>query len=638
MIFAPTRGRAIGVRRFRVDPAFLRLFCYPSAMHARILLTVAHLGIAAVAVTCLAGSATLLAKESTPAASAPQEAASRERIDKLVRELGDKDYYARQKAQNELARLGFEALEALDAATTNEDLEIASRAKYLLRLMRVEWAVSEDSVEVKNCLRNYESLDSRSRESRMEVLARLPDAKGTAALCRLVRFERSPLLSKTAAVVLMFPNRVLRPPHPVAVEIIRKNLASCKRPGALWLTEWTRLAADPKEAMAHWQKLIDAEMSLLNQKPEETSEEIVARLTRFQVAWLKRLGQNEEAMTAIRRLVMLEPGDAQSVAELLDWLIQQKAWKAVDELAKRFSGSFASEPPLLYMLAQSYAARGQQQRAKETAQRAFRMYPGKQDEQLLRHFTTARQLRNRGQFDWARREYEHVTDQAAEGEQLTAMSRILLSEMLHEQGENFDAAAVIGKLVEGLDAGKVPEGALYGRDAKEIRALKHYYSACHWASKGNVAKQRAALDKALEADPEDLDSLIAGYHLPAQSPAYHAKIVAAIKETAVKLHDAVEADPQSAVMYNQYAWLVGNTEGDFDEALRCSLKSVELRPDEGGYYDTLAHVYAGKGDYENAVKHQTRAAELEPHSGLIRVKLDVFRKKLEEKKKTQAEK
>ncbi len=49
--------------------------------------------------------------------------------------------------------------------------------------------------------------------------------------------------------------------------------------------------------------------------------------------------------------------------------------------------------------------------------------------------------------------------------------------------------------------------------------------------------------------------------------------------------------------------------------------------------DTLARVYYAKGDLENAVKYQTKAVELEPHSGLIQHQLDLFRKKLEEKKK-----
>ena len=57
-------------------------------------------------------------------------------------------------------------------------------------------------------------------------------------------------------------------------------------------------------------------------------------------------------------------------------------------------------------------------------------------------------------------------------------------------------------------------------------------------------------------------------------------------------------------------------------------------PTEGGFYDTLARCCFAKGDLDNAVKQQTKAAELEPHSGLIQRQLDFFRKKREEKKKS----
>ena len=64
-----------------------------------------------------------------------------------------------------------------------------------------------------------------------------------------------------------------------------------------------------------------------------------------------------------------------------------------------------------------------------------------------------------------------------------------------------------------------------------------------------------------------------------------------------------------------------------DEALKFAKQSLELAPGVGGYYDTLAHVYAyGKKDYENAVKTQSKAAELEPRSRIIQEKLELFRK------------
>ena len=566
-----------------------------------------------------------------PTAPKPQEPAPAQRIDKLIRQLGSKDYYSRQQAQDELAKMGFEALEALDAATTNDDLEIASRVKYLLRLMRVEWISASDPESVKACLRNYENLDGQSREIQMRRLASLPSFMGVTALCRLVRFEKSSLLSKTAASILLLRGNEARPPSPAAVATVRKSLEGCNRPGAVWLRAWAELAGDSQAAMLQWAKLVAAETTLLQQTPDESSPEIVERLIRFQVAWLRKLGKNDETQAAIGRLVGLERGDSESVGELLRWLIEQKAWKAIDDLAQRHAPQFAVEPDLLYALAQSYDERGDKQRARETAMRAFHLHPGTLNEQLGHHFMVAQQLCEHGQFAWARREFEHVISTANEAESLSAMARMLLAEMFHEQGQDRDAAAAMEKLVNLMDAGKVPE-TMFGGRARQIRLKLHYFSACRWAASGDVVKQRACLDKALEIDPEDIDVLIACYRLPDQPAAYRAKIVDSVKKLAEKLHAAVVASPDNATLCNNYAWVVGNTEGDFDDALKCSWKAVELMPEEGGYYDTLAHVYFGKGDFKNAVKYEAKAAKLDPHSGLIQIALERFRKKLAEKK------
>ncbi len=253
---------------------------------------------------------------------------------------------------------------------------------------------------------------------------------------------------------------------------------------------------------------------------------------------------------------------------MLAWLIDQKAWKVVDKLTERFAPRFAAEPVLLYSLAQACAERGEKQRAEETALRAFHLHPGKQEEQLVHHYAVAQQLRDRGQFAWARREYEHVIGQGSEEEELTVMSRIYLSEMLHEQGQDLDAAGALDKLVRAIDAGKVTEAMLFGREIRDVRSRLPYFYACHWETKNDAVKQQKYLDKALEVNPEDIDALIACYHLPHQPAAYHKKIVGLVEKAAAKLHQAIAVDPDSPSMYNQYAWLVGNTEGDFDEAVQ----------------------------------------------------------------------
>ena len=139
-------------------------------------------------------------------------------------------------------------------------------------------------------------------------------------------------------------------PNAAVIETIRKNLNGCKRPGAVWLLTWSRLSSEPNAVMSEWSNLTNSERELLGRAPVETSQEIVAGLTRFQIAQLKKLGKADEAMTAIRRLVELERGNPESLAELLDWLTEQKAWKAVDDLAQRF-------PPLCHRARPALCAR-----------------------------------------------------------------------------------------------------------------------------------------------------------------------------------------------------------------------------------------------------------------------------------------
>ncbi|MCA9210287.1 MAG: tetratricopeptide repeat protein, partial [Planctomycetales bacterium] len=57
-------------------------------------------------------------------------------------------------------------------------------------------------------------------------------------------------------------------------------------------------------------------------------------------------------------------------------------------------------------------------------------------------------------------------------------------------------------------------------------------------------------------------------------------------------------------------------------------KSLELVPDTAGYLDTLGRCYYAKGDYANAVKYQTQAVRLDPHTQQIRRQLELFEKAL----------
>jgi len=110
--------------------------------------------------------------------------------------------------------------------------------------------------------------------------------------------------------------------------------------------------------------------------------------------------------------------------------------------------------------------------------------------------------------------------------------------------------------------------------------------------------------------------------------------LALIRQAMDQFRNEIAAQPDSANPLNQFAWLVGNTVGETDteladQAIKYSHRSLEIRPGSAGYLDTLGRCYYARGDYKNAVKIQSDAVKLDPHSGLIRRQLEMFQAALD---------
>jgi tetratricopeptide (TPR) repeat protein len=193
-----------------------------------------------------------------------------------------------------------------------------------------------------------------------------------------------------------------------------------------------------------------------------------------------------------------------------------------------------------------------------------------------------------------------------------------------------------------------------GRKPGSIVSRMHYFYSRDFAAKEDKAKVIEQLDKGIKADPTDADVLIAMYRAEAPNDEWRAGVIRRIEAASGHFRDQMEeydrqvaqapsesvrnyAERQLASACNQYAWLVGNTMGDFDEALRASKRSLEIRTNTGGYLDTLGRCYFAKGDLENAIKSQQKAVDLDPHSQQIRRQLDMFKRELAKTKKAENE-
>jgi tetratricopeptide (TPR) repeat protein len=571
-------------------------------------------------------------------------AAEGARIAGLIRMLGADDFTAREKAQAELSELGLEAFDALHAAQNDNDPEVALRARHLVRSMNVRWFQESDSPDAIKILRGYGEQSDGERRSRMDKLALLENRQGVVPLCRVARFETIDALSKAAALKVMeqpqIEDAAVRDEVAGSITTIMGN---SNRPAATWLRLYARTLTDPASALADWDKATAAEQEAMSKHPEQTTREIVRDLYRWQVELLKRLGKDQEAVAVIRRTFNLIEGTPEQVKELVGWLIHAQKYEVVLEAAERFKATFDETPELLYRLAQTQLKLGKTVEGNATADLAL----AADAKNLDAHLLVAIKLQDFGLHDWSEREFRQIMTSVPAGTVLDFRARFYLSEMLHDQAKELAAAETLQPLCDLMDKDATAKDtcAKAQRDPEGVYSRMHFFFACALVEQGKAADAEARLDKAVGQDPTDADALIALYRLPNQSDERKAKTKAMIETTAKQFRmqleqfkQAAEQAPseqfqnsynmQVALMCNQLAWLLGNTIGDYEEAVKLSQRSLEIRPDYPGYLDTLGRCYYAKGDLASAVKFQSQAVQLDPHSGQIRRQLEFFKKEL----------
>ena len=143
------------------------------------------------------------------------------------------------------------------------------------------------------------------------------------------------------------------------------------------------------------------------------------------------------------------------------------------------------------------------------------------------------------------------------------------------------------------------------------------------------------------------------YRFKESDEAFRAKALEAIQRSVTSYEDQIKAievkikntldrlEKQRlqwdlARAFNQYAWLVCNTTGDYQKAVDYSVKSLEIRNwESASYLDTLGHAYFAAKDFENAVKYQQQAVDKDPGSVGMRRQLKVFQDALNKQRTNQ---
>ncbi|RMF95421.1 MAG: hypothetical protein D6741_11720 [Planctomycetota bacterium] len=470
----------------------------------------------------------------------------------LVRRLGDPDYYVREDAQRQLIEMGIAARPFLREALQSDDLEIATRAEYILQRLKVEWVKPTDPPEVQRLMAAYGQMELTRRLEIIGQLAGLPEYRGLPALARIACYESDEEIAFAAAYEVFY-----RRPEG------RRDLAT-------YLTAMGELPAVqgdlPAAAVAAFQRL-------------HTDDQGIA----FAEEVLERFRENAGRLT----------GDGARVEMLL-----------------------------LYETAEQLLKAGRDADAEHYAAEARSRMGTIDNEALEAHLTVGYKLRARGLTDWAAGEFELLCD----SDELLAgrFGCSALAEMWHDQGLDAKAAEAVEAYFAKF--GDDVENLQFGRDElfRELQARGRYFLACRYAAEGDTEKQLAALRRALEIYPYEIDTLIALYRLSEGRPRLRQEAIDKIAAAVDRYRGDIESNPKSPTNYNQLAWLLANTDDPFGEAVRLAETAVELDPVASAYHDTLGRAYFSQGLLSKAIQSQARALELEPYSGLLRKQFREF--------------
>jgi tetratricopeptide (TPR) repeat protein len=576
--------------------------------------------------------------------SAGDDVTNQRKITALITALGDSDYATRESATQQLRTVADHAIDQLlDAANQSKDLEVALRAQWILET--VSLTGPDDPPEVKDLLNNFSNRSLSQQISALSRLVRLENNVGVQPLARLIRTNRSESISYLAALVLLQEWQPNDPCWPNLTAQVPNELNASQRPAAMlirYLTSFSRLADNPKtkldqkkDAFTEFEIAVEKFLEFLPFDKQafgiNTTRREVGDLAReIVVRCHARVAIQAECpdrgITVAKKLFdfIAESGKKSplATADVLFWASHSGLASLCNSVPESLQNTLEDQSLTLYAVASCEQANGNDVLAAEMAGRAFALSSDKTDQQML----AAIRLDHWGLVDWADREYRRVISSPKLSAQQIIPLSIQWAELLNDFDRCEKASAVLQQMLSGSHGTvkniRVMDSLGYSKDA--LTARQKYFVSRSAKENGDRGRERQDLDEALEEYPEEIDTLIAYYHFPGLSSVDRSRIMTLIEKALRKLQQRIDQEPDAANSYNEYAWLVANTEGDLARATRYSKRSLELDFDSASFLDTLAHCYAAEKNSEEAIRCQVVALRKDPGSNTIKKNLQKF--------------
>ena len=580
-----------------------------------------------------------------------------QKIGQLIEDLGSDDYATRNWAREQLQQRGLEAFEQLQKAQFHADIEIEMAAKYLVGSLLIRWGKETDPVPVQEILLEYGAQIEPERLKRIGMLEFLANRSGLEALVRLVRYEKSEQLSRQAALSILRQSESKdQASREQDADVIRLGITQSTRRQAAWLTTYADDLQRGTYSDAQWRKMIQRQRDELDNRTSEITRESVLELVRTCAGNAAKYDHRAEATRlATDHLDLLEP-TTRSLTDACTWGLTHGLHEFVLEIRREFNFLFDQQPGLLYAAAEAHQLSGDDGKAEElagiaiaingfpTGEDAEKMAPRDLEQLAMEHRSVANDLQERGLFQWCFREYELVIHHTQIDSVPNWTARLDLARQYKSHEMHEDVIRIIEPLLERVEKDEQLEATmgnlLQGTfTVKAIRAMLNHALAQRAIANNQLADAQRLLSQAFEAEPSDIDVLIQMYHTDGDK-AWHKKVKQQIHDLTGEMQRKIAISRQGrqpgfgpfrsssfdlAELLNNTAWLIANTEGDYELALKYSLESLEQRRD-GARLDTCARCYFAAGQVDQAIATQKEAIQDMPHAPELKRQLKEFEK------------
>ena len=574
-------------------------------------------------------------------------------VQQLISQLGDEQYVVRQRAESQLLERGAEAFAELQAAGNHADLEISTRAKYLLNQISIDWVHPNDPPIVRSIMARFGELSLQGRLGKVAKLAELDHEQGFGALCRIARYESSGQIARFAALSILEKGFLPKTRTAAAVKSLKAELGVNQESPQSWVGTYVDQLQSPQQIDPRWLTLLDAEIELLSEKTSKTRKTLVATFLTSHLELCNQLSDAEAIAAGLERRIALGAHNNETMsARLVDgisWLTDREQWEALELFENRYEDSIKQEHLVLYHLALARVEQGRIEDSEAVALRALHVAGPDAEQRNL----VADVLAELGRHDWAEQEWKSVIETGKVTEYQSLMARQSMAmHRLHDRLEHKEAADLLTESIDAIDADPqikqtYQEDKGMADSLKRFRSNREHMLACYEESQGNFERQRQHLELANQLEEGNADILIAMFHLAEKDPGakdvYRKKVRIRLVEAKQNLEKNIRSvnrlsakqrqnpgyNVAIAQWHNHWAWLVSNTEGDFKKAVKFSKRSLKLSPGSPSYLDTLGRCYYAAGDLENAIKVQREAIEKHPHMQVMQRQLKQFEDELQ---------